>query len=164
MPGCLVGCPEVTAADLYGQWHQIRSSYGPKPELMTSAQETEIFNEDVAAWTAATGGAGASFANWLRWKLRTGTDNYGNLGTRLRDHEGLRAAPCPYDYKSSYPQWPSTDVVSYRAETMLGYVPTQNDHGIYYMKIDLNGTAWGFTCTYDLCPYYVANGRRYFYA
>jgi hypothetical protein len=49
---------------------------------------------------------------------------------------------------------------------MLGSVPTKVTHTVngvtYYMETAYQGK-WGFRCTYDGCPYYLANGVRYFY-
>lgn len=50
-----------------------------------------------------------------------------------------------------------------------GIANLENDHRdingkIYYMKTQNNGSVWGFECTFDGCPYYIATGRRYFHS
>jgi hypothetical protein len=94
------------------------------------------------------------FEKWLQWQYQIGTTVYGNLPEYKRlNHEGHCWMPCPYSLDSS----------DGRSETMLGFVPTKNDHGDHYMQTTSNGTSWGWRCTYDNCPYLVANGTRYFY-
>lgn len=111
-----------------------------------------MFNTDLDAWSER--GVG-EFERFLQWQYERGTTIYGNLPQyKKSQHEGHCWAPCPY----------STDSSDARSETMLGFEPaTKNDHDIYYMKTDINGTKWGFTCTYSGCPYLITTGQQYFY-
>ena len=95
------------------------------------------------------------FKKWFAWRLTIGVNNYGNLGTRLRDHVGISAALCPYDENCS----------DLRATHMTGGVPVnQTDHFNHYMKVENRGSIWGFGCTYSGCPYLANTGHNYFYA
>jgi hypothetical protein len=171
MPGrCIDNCPTQDLSSYYNAWSAMRNNFGPRPDSMVNTYRDELYNEDYGnyliwldTWNnehgVAVGGTDiadtiAQFSKWMQWRCTVGTPNYANLPERLREHVGISCVPCPYDDKSS-------DI---RAEHMLGAVPTQVDHDIYYMRVALRGTAWGFECTYDSCPYYIANGRRYFYA
>lgn len=97
-----------------------------------------------------------------QWEYIYGTEHEGNLPQHEKHlHEGHCYAPCPY----------STQCDPVRARIMLGLsdsdpLPTQNLHESsgrdYFMKTDYRGK-WGFTCTFDGCPFYVANGYRYFH-
>lgn len=115
-----------------------------------------LYDVDYLEWqTRQTNGHTEPFERFLEWKFSKGTSMYGNLPQWKKDqHVGYCWMPCPYSTESS----------DARSETMLGSVEPKNDHGIYYMKGANKGTIWGYECTYDGCPYYLANGKRYFYA
>lgn len=97
------------------------------------------------------------------WEYIYGTEHTGNLPQYEKDqHVGHCWHPCPY----------STEASAFRTRALLGLadydpLPTQNSHfdgsKIHYMKTDSRGNKWGYECTYDNCPYYIANGQRYFY-
>lgn len=91
------------------------------------------------------------------WEDIYGTTLSGNLPQHKKHHHvGHCWVPCPY----------STQCGDLRREhlTVSG---TQEDHTaggkIHYMATSCRGK-WGFECTFDGCPYYIANGQRYFYA
>jgi hypothetical protein len=98
------------------------------------------------------------------WEHVYGSSKEGNLPDYKKDyHEGHCWAPCPYSTQSS----------EGRTRSLLGLsesdpLPTKVDHTsdgkIHYMKTKSRGAVWGFECTYSGCPYYLANGTRYFYA
>lgn len=41
--------------------------------------------------------------------------------------------------------------------------PFSSDEVHYYMKTQSRGSAWGYECTYDNCPYKINEGGPYFY-
>ena len=122
----------------------------------------DAFDADYAAWTDSLNLPGpitktTPFEEWLQWKYKYGTQAYGNLSQyKKSEHVGHCWMPCPY----------STDSSDDRSEGILDFVPTKNDHDIYYMETASNGTVWGFRCTYDNCPYLTtySGTNRYFYA
>jgi hypothetical protein len=97
------------------------------------------------------------------WEHMYGTTASGNLPDwKKDDHEGHCWSQCPYSTQSS----------DLRTRHLLGLsdtdpLPVKVDHTesgrTYFMKTEGKGSAWGYECTYDNCPYYLANGRRYFY-
>lgn len=96
------------------------------------------------------------------WEYIHGTTHLNNLPDHKKHlHEGHCWTPCPY----------SAQADNARREVMLGTAtPAEgiNDHNVsgdqtYYMKTHNKGTAWGFECTFDNCPYYTTHGKRYFY-
>lgn len=163
MPGCL-GCPNSTSTTVSGIWTDFRNHYGPTIGGMSTTYRDELYAADLAfyvEWANANGIVDplndsnyAIFRKWFSWKLMYGSDSGGNLPSRLRTHIGLSCAPCPYDENCD-------DI---RAEHMVGSVPSnQNDHSIYYMKIEGRGSVWGFVCTFSGCPYLADTGNNYFY-
>jgi hypothetical protein len=136
---------------------------------MSNDYQTELYNIDLdnysgwlSDWNAEHGGVVGGndlldstqrFGKWMVWRCVNGTVNYGNLQSRKRDHVGLSCALCPYDSSAN-------DI---RVINMLGSIPTQVDHGMYYMKVTQRGSVWGFECTYSGCPYLIENGHPYFY-
>jgi hypothetical protein len=125
----------------------------------TDNANDNYFNQHYVAWQNWNASHPThAFEPWLRWKLQYGTDTMGNLPqNKIDNHVGESHAPCPY----------STQSIDARSEIMLGSVPAKVDHTanskIHYMRPAYNGT-WGYECTFDNCPYYLANGRRYFFA
>ena len=92
-----------------------------------------------------------------KWDQLYGTEVVGNLPQHKKNqHVGHCWAPCPY----------STQCSDLRREH-LNVTDAPNDHTaggkVHYMTTSCRNK-WGFECTFDSCPYYVANGRRYFYA
>ena len=93
-----------------------------------------------------------------KWERIYGTTHFGNLPQNTRtDHEGNVWVPCPY----------STYSDDQRTLDLLGSLVTKTVHQDsnnreYYMKPVYRGQ-WGYECTFDDCPYYVATGSRYFY-
>lgn len=163
MPGCL-GCPTSNSTTISGVWTDFRNHYGPIPGSMSDVYRDEIYTEDLSfyvEWADEHGIANplndsnyVVFRKWFSWKLVYGSNSGGNLPTMVRDHVGLSCAPCPY----------STGCSDIRAIHMVGSVPAvQTDHGVYYMKVEGRGSAWGFVCTYPGCPYLEDTGRNYFY-
>jgi len=96
------------------------------------------------------------------WEEMYGTTLSGNLPQHKKHHHvGHKWAPCPYD----------TDARcnNLRKDHLLGIVPVGTAHTDvngkeHYMTTAQRGTAWGFECTFDDCPYYIATGQRYFYS
>lgn len=162
MAGCITKCTSFSRDSIQAAWEDIRDHFGPR--VSWSEATGSLASVDVATWTAWATTKGVDpnnvnvFGNWLIWFLSYGTVEYGNLPTRKRDHEGISCIPCPYSNASS----------AVRTRLVLGLeesspIPTQTDHGTYYMKISARGGAWGFECTSPTCPYYLDNGRRFFY-
>ena len=97
------------------------------------------------------------------WEHMYGTTQEGNLPDwKKDDHVGSCWVPCPY----------STQASDLRKRHLLGLgdldpVPLGEDHTadgkIHYMRPKSKGSTWGYECTFDNCPYYLANGQRYFY-
>lgn len=99
-----------------------------------------------------------------KWEAMYGTDAYGNLPQhKVTEHEGHCWQPCPY----------STDTTDERTRALLRLaptdpLPTKVDHvdangRVYNMATNSRGPRWGYECTFDNCPYYLANGVRYFF-
>lgn len=92
------------------------------------------------------------------WEATHGTESYGNLPQYKKDqHVGNMWNPCPY----------STQSDDLRTEHRLGYIPTKVDHTgpdgkVYYMQPSRH-SSWGYECTFDNCPHFVATGKHYFY-
>ena len=87
-----------------------------------------------------------------------GTEAFGNLSQHTKsEHEGSCWVPCPY----------STYATDQRTLDLLGSATTKVVHQDannreYYMRPVHKGQ-WGYECTFDDCPYYLATGIRYFY-
>lgn len=162
MPGCL-GCPVSYSTTISGVWCDFREHYGPRPGSMNASYRDELYTQDLVyyvEWADIHGIVDPLndsnynvFSKWFGWKLMFGSNSGGNLPTRLRDHVGLSCAPCPYD----------TNCDDIRATNMVGSVPAQTDHEIYYMRITSRGNVWGFECTYSGCQYLIDTGDVYFY-
>ena len=161
MPGCITRCTSFSKDSIDEAWEDIRYHFGPR----TAEVSGELYTEDIAYWTdwATSKGVSVSdvntFGKWLIWKCSYGTNNYGNLPTRIRDHEGVSCVMCPYDSNSD----PD------RTRIWLGLentdpLPTQNDHSIYYMRVKQRGSVWGWECTNPNCQYKLDNGIAYFHA
>lgn len=116
-----------------------------------------------------------------KWEQLYGTTAYGNLPQHKKHlHDGHCWAPCPYD----------TTCTGVRTQNMTGYYldpyydPNTNYMTIsgtipftdaqkvlhedanrrhYYMKTTSKGSAWGYECTFNNCPYKTQHGKPYFY-
>ena len=97
------------------------------------------------------------------WEYMYGTDAVGNLPQyKVPNHVGHSWMPCAY----------STQADDLRTRLLLGLsdldpLPSQVDHTdangkVYYLKTKGKGPRWGYECPFDNCPYYLANGKRYF--
>jgi hypothetical protein len=159
MPGCVTKCTSYRTTSIDEAWEDIRDHFGPRVAIGSTR-----YNEDIAEWEEWANNNGVSttdaskFGKWLVWRCAYGTAEYGNLPTRKRDHTGISCVTCPYDSNS--------DSVRTRLWLDLEYtdlLPTRSDHGTYYMRVAHRGNSWGFECTSDSCPYYIANGTRYFH-
>lgn len=164
MPGCARRCVSITATTYSGVWWQAREHYGPNPQSLSDTYRLELYNEDLVAygdwltdWNTTYGGivdTPKQFGKWLNWRFSIGTATRDNLPQRKRDHVGISCVKCPYD----------SNAEDARSQLMLGFMPTtRTDHGSYYMRVSSRGGVWGFECTSDSCPYYLANGVRYFH-
>lgn len=161
MPGCATKCTEYRTDSRDNAWTDIRAHFGP-----VVAIGSDIYNEDISEWNTWAAANGydpvtdvEQFGKWFIWRCSYGTANYGNLPTRIRDHEGISCITCPYDSNSS----------EIHTRLWLGLedtdpLPTQNDHGSYFLKVANQGGRWGFECTSPTCPYYTTNGVPYFHA
>ena len=168
MANCLYKCPTISGSDFESKWESLRRHYGPLPEAMSSGIRYDRYSEDLlyfVEWTTQNGRDSFDsnlFGVWLNWKLSIGTNNYGNLPTRKKDHVGISCVPCPFSEKDdalSQSYWDE------RSRTWLGYIPTSYvDHGNYYMRVAGRGSVWGWECTSNSCPYFLEMGRRYFHA
>jgi hypothetical protein len=160
---CKPPCVEEYAGTYRQKWEYVKRFYGGLNA--PSASLNAWFAEDYAAWQLdVASGRNSIFEKWLQWKFMTGSVVYRNLPQWERDqHVGHCWAPCPYSTQSN----------AIRTRHMLGLsdadpLPTQNDHTggdgrIIYLRTNSKGSLWGFECTFDNCPYYVANGERFFY-
>lgn len=158
MADCRNLCPSFRTDNRNNAWLDIRDAFGPVVPIGSSVHTNDI-NEWVL-WASANSidpvTDVAAFGNWLIWRCKFGTVNYGNLPSRNRNHEGIVGIPCPYD---------STDYDEIRSELWLGFVPsTLADHGNHYMEVSQRGNVWGFQCTYPGCPFTIDNGYQYFNA
>ena len=157
MAGCLSKCTTFRINSIGNAWLDIRDHYGPRVPTSSS-----IYTQDINEWNiwAVENGFDPvtdvqKFGDWLNWKCSIGTTNYGNLSSRIRNHIGISAIPCPFDLDNYDPN---------RSELWLGYIPTSLvSHDNHYMKVSLRGSSWGFQCTYSGCPYQEANGFPYFH-
>ena len=93
-----------------------------------------------------------------KWEQQFGTNATGNLPQYKRlEHEGNSWNPCPY----------STQASDDRSNHILGSVPAKVDHTdvngrMFFMK-PFNQGGWGYVCTYDDCPHFLATGQRFFF-
>lgn len=159
MPGCATRCTTFRTDTRDNAWTDVRDHFGPRVAIGTT-----IYTNDMNEWTIWANENGADpvtditkFGNWLVWKCSFGTTNYGNLATRVRDHEGVSCVPCPYN-STAHAADPD------RAEIWLGFTPTSLvDHGDNYMRVAQRGSSWGWECTYSGCSYLLDNGTPYFH-
>ena len=106
--------------------------------------------------------ADATLTDLEKWEKIYGTDYEGNLPQwKKSNHVGHCWAGCPFDYNST----------ELRTRHLLGLsatdpLPTKIPHTDgskhYFMQTNYKG-AWGYTCTYSGCPYFLTTGNRYFY-
>lgn len=149
-------CTTYRTDNIGNAWLDIRSVIGPVLPVGSDA-----YNRDISEWTSWAIANSydpissvVEFGKWLLWKCNFGTTSYGNLPTRKRDHVGISYIPCPYDSNNYDPV---------RSSLWLGFIPsTTSDHGNHYMKVSNNGASWGFSCTFDGCPFFLDNGYSYF--
>lgn len=163
MPGCATRCTTYRTDNRNNAWLDIRSHFGPISQIGSTVYTRDI--DEWTSWAVANGKDPVSdvtaFGNWLIWRCGIGTVNYGNLPSRIRDHEGISCIPCPY---STAPPGYDQSLWDARSEMWTGSVPASyEDHGEYYMKVSQDGNSWGFRCTYSGCPYQDANGKPFFY-
>lgn len=156
-------CITVSGTTNQEMWREIRDVLGPTPPT-TSGIEV-VMNSDIAeynTWVADYGSV--PFDKWLIWKLRVGTDRYGNLpADKKQDGKvGHCWNSCPYSTQSS----------DLRTRIKLGLedtdpLPTKTDHTIgdttYFMRTVARGARWGYECSCPSCAYFILNGQKYFY-
>jgi hypothetical protein len=163
MPGCATRCTTFSKNSIEDAWTDIRYHFGPRVSWSTEAGSIAVTDlEDWTDWATSNGvntGDVDKFGKWLIWKCSYGTNNYGNLPTRIRDHEGISCIMCPYDSNSD----PDRTRIWLGLES-TDSLPTQTDHGEYYMKVSQRGSHWGFECTYSGCSYLSTTGHPYFHA
>jgi len=166
MPGCIRRCTSFSKDSIDSAWSDIRNHFGP----MTVVGST-FYVEDINDWNQWVIqmnndlGLGIDpvtdinrFGKWLIWKLSIGTTNNGNLPTRIRDHVGISCIPCPYSIDSD-----SVRTMLWLRLSSTDILPTQVDHGNYYMRVAQRGTSWGFECTFPGCTHNIDNGIPYFH-
>lgn len=167
MAGCKPPCVRVISGTDREKWEYVRDLYYPTRTetrdasdpayIAEQAELDDIYNEDHTIWLAYY--SHVPFEKFMQWYYTYGTYQYNNLPEHKKhEHIGHCFAPCPYD----------SNAKELRTRHLLDLgdsdpLPTRNDHGIYYMRTTSKGSKWGFECTFDNCPYYVANGQRYFY-
>jgi hypothetical protein len=165
MPRCKPGCVRIFPGTDRQKWNYVKSQYlrnytidsnGDRVDTYSESAFTEKFQADWEEWQATQ--PSKPFEKWLQWRFNYGTAQTGNLPQhKVNDHEGHCWMPCPYSTASSDDRseimWELNDDPEY----------TKNDHGIYYMETHARGSVWGFQCTYSGCPYYIGEGKRYFY-
>ena len=161
MPGCATKCTTYRRDTIENAWTDIRAHFGPI--VAWSTEPNSLSGTDVIAWWGWATSKGIDvndvdkFGKWLIWKCSYGTEDYGNLSTRKRGHEGISCVPCPYSDSSD----------DTRTRIWLGIdeqapIPIQSAHGEYYMKVSQRGNSWGFECTSNVCSYFLTTGQRYF--
>lgn len=162
-------CITVSGTTNEEQWIEIRDVLGPTPgdQPNLTTVSGNLMEADIAAYDSWVASYGlVPFDKWLIWKIRIGTDRYGNLPADKR-HDGDKVghcwAPCPYSTQSS----------EIRTRHLLGLgsndpLPVKVDHeagGItYYMQTTSRGNRWGFACPHIGCTYFILTGEKYFYA
>lgn len=124
----------------------------------------------------------------LTWEEMYGTELEGNLPQyKKTQHIGNMWMPCPYSTQAvlDFSRWPElygTTITEYEAtygpvdrysriRAMLGFVPSNLvDHtmpvGALTKEVYLRPTrkgSWGYECIFPGCPYFLDNGKRYFY-
>jgi len=167
MARCRPPCVEIITGTDREKWDYVRAVYYGDyesreindPARMSDEAEIDAkFAEDYAVWSSIY--PHVPLEKFMQWYYEYGTYQYGNLPDwKKDDHVGHCFAPCTYDSNAS----------EARTRNLLGLasnevLPARVPHGNYYMRTTNRGAnRWGFECTYDNCPYYLANGRRYFY-
>lgn len=156
-------CITVSGTTNQEMWQEIRDVLGPTPALLPEL--LDLMNDDIAEyndWIAEYGTV--PFDKWLIWKLRVGTDRYGNLpeDKKLDGKDGHCWQPCPY----------STQCSDNRTRMLLKLsdsdpLPTKVDHTnggtTYFMRTSARGSRWGYECNYVGCTHFILNGQKYFY-
>lgn len=184
MPGCKPACVTTFSGTNRQKWNYVKSLYlrnytidgnGDRVATFNEAMFSDMFDADEVEWQATQ--PSKLFEKWLQWKFNVGTPYTGNLPQfKKLEHVGHCWQPCPYDdLLIYYSNLQDSDVIEEAANVKVdhhlgvGYNDiTHTEHVLnntnYYMKTHSKGSAWGYECTFDTCPYYVANGKRYFYA
>lgn len=159
-----ISCIETVGLTNEEVWKEVRSVMGPVP-VDGYQQHIDLMNADIAEYTnyITSYGVGTSFKKWLMWKLETGSTVYGNFPENEKfNHVGHCFAPCPYD----------TECDDVRTKLLLGLgatdpLPVKVLHKVglvnYFMKATNRGSKWGHQCTFPGCPFFLANGKQYFY-
>lgn len=165
MAECLYRCPTLSGVGFEGKWEGLRWHYGPR--TMSSGRREDLFAEDTTQFIDWANEYGRDsydadlFGKWLNWKITTGSDNYGNLSTRIRDHVGVSCVLCPYDTPA---EGFTNEMWDERSRVWTGSIPTTYvDHGNYYMRVVGKGSAWGWECSYPNCPHNADHGYPYFH-
>lgn len=145
-------------------WKEVRNVLGPVP-VDGYQPHRDLMINDIAEYTnyITSYGVGASFKQWLIWRLETGSLVYGSFPeNKKHTHIGHCFSPCPYDSACD-------DV---RTRLLLGLndsdpLPAKVLHSSgtinYFMETCNRGSKWGYQCTFPGCPFFLAAGKQYFY-
>jgi hypothetical protein len=181
MPGCKPPCVEIVSGTTRQKWNYVRNLYqmsytlasgtydyydsrgvDDPARIMDETAFNQMYQADLDHWMSYH--SSKPFELYLQWRFQHGTRAYGNLPQpEYLNKVGHCWMPCPY----------STECTDTRTRLMLGLsdtdpLPPKTSHELVdgkkvYLKTASSGAAWGFICTFDGCPHYIANGTRYFY-
>lgn len=156
-------CVTVSGTELVEIWKEVNYAAGTRN--LDHPSFIPVIEDDINRYNHwVSSNKYVPFHKWLVWKIKIGTDNYGNLPENkvYKNKIGHCWAPCPYSIQSD-------DI---RTRIMLGIdeldpLPVKNDHTIegkaYYLISTSRGSVWGFECQYPGCTYYTLYGKKYFY-
>lgn len=156
-------CVTVSGTTNEEIWREIRTVIGGTDVDSIGAVELMYSDiDDYDAWVLDHWSV--PFDKWLLWRLRIGTNNYGELPrNKVHDNKvGHCYAPCPYSTQSS----------DLRTRHMLKLadsdtLPVKVSHELsgvnYFMSTASKGPRWGYECSFPGCPHFILNGQKYFY-
>jgi hypothetical protein len=178
MPGCKPPCVEIISGTNRQKWNYVRSLYqmsytlasgtydyydsrdiDDPARIMDETAFDTMYQIDLDNWLAVH--STKPFELYLQWKFQHGTKYYGNLPQRENlYHVGHSWMPCPYSIECS-----DDRTRAMLGITVSGALPPKTSHvNIDSKKVYLKTADGGaFVCSFDGCPYYIANGTRYFY-
>lgn len=181
MPNCKPPCVGIINGTTRQKWNYVRNLYQSSYTLASGTYDyyddrdpldparvadelsyAEMYQADLSYWLSYY--SSIPFEFYLQWRYQYGTRVYNNLPQpNYLNNVGHCWMPCPY----------STECSDDRTRLMLGLsssdpLPPKTSHTLLdgrkvYLKMSAVSSSWGFECKFDGCPYYIANGSRYFY-